>query len=74
MSIAVDVQGGRITVGKPVRETIPICVTRFDGRNNVGHTRSETMNFSPGGDGTKGGQGQFSVRNLLRFMWKTDDY
>ncbi len=28
---------------------IEICVTRFDGRNNIGHTRSVTMMFYPQG-------------------------
>jgi hypothetical protein len=50
-------------------------VTRFDGRNNIGHTRSVTMMFYP--QGVKP-QVQvtdpFTARNLLRFMYKTDDY
>lgn len=56
---------------------IPICVTRFDGRDNIGHTRSVTMMFYPQGVSPAAGaapQDPFTARNLLRFMYKTDDY
>lgn len=67
----------RIRIGKGQRDTIDICVTRFDGRDNVGHVRSETFLFNPSGgetgDGTKSFR-NFSVKNLLKFMFKTDEF
>jgi hypothetical protein len=55
-------------------------VTRFDGRNNIGHTRSVKMTFYPQGvkpTAVAAGGIQpdlFTARNLMRFMYKTDDY
>lgn len=40
--------GGEVTVQKRQHtRAIPICVTRFDGRDNVGHVRSVEMQFYP---------------------------
>jgi hypothetical protein len=67
----------RLRIGKGDRDTIEICVTRFDGRDNVGHVRSETFKFSPSGKeagvSTKSLM-NFSVKNLLKFMFKTDQF
>lgn len=36
----------RVRIGRGSTPTIPICMTRFDGRDNVGHVRSEMFKFN----------------------------
>jgi hypothetical protein len=63
-----------LTVKKNAPNTgIPICVTRFDGRQNVGHVRAEELTFYPQGVPAAQQGNQFNVRNLLRFMYKMDN-
>lgn len=48
-------------------------MTRFDGRQNVGHVRAEELTFYPQGVQAAPQGNQFNVRNLLRFMYKMDN-
>lgn len=50
-------------------------MSRFDGRNNVGHVRSQTFLYKTRGHPDRATDANaFNVKNLLRFLYKQDMY
>lgn len=50
-------------------------MSRFDGRNNVGHVRSQTFLYKTRGHPDRATDSDaFNVKNLLRFLYKQDMY